>query len=1062
MTARGTAEPSPVDLVIFTPTATEYSVACTYLEASKRLDSETYQTTIGTLAGYMVVVTMPAEMGGYAASEAGRRLVERWNPRWFAIVGIAGGYHAKGVKVGDAVIASRVYPYEFAKVHVDGTFERRDRYDIEPVSWVNSAKVLEEEQHEAQIEWAQRVRVQRPDRQPVTTSRIYVGPMASGEKLLDDPTYASFQDAIKLLPDLYGIEMEAAGVGAALRGLNTERDTNIGFLMIRGISDVPLPPEDRPLVALGANSERDDWKRYAAGLAIGVLDHLLRSRRPPSSERESAFAEVGSNTTRPRRAPSLGRLPIGSSVFVGRDDELGFLDEAWRHENVHVLVIKAWGGVGKSALTNRWLQRIQANHEVSASNIFVWSFYSQGADRTGTADLFVAHMLSQFGDDDPPDSPWDRGERLAMRLTSDRNLLVLDGLEPLQHAPGAQEGRLKDQSLQALLRSLAASNPGLCVISSRLAVADLQDFAAPAVTMLSLEHLDTKSGAQLLRQLDVHGTDAELEAAAHEYGGHCLALTLLGMYVREAYEGNISRRHEIPALETEERYGSHAIRVLAAYDHWFQGRPEGNILRLVGLFDGPASSGALEAARSGPPLPRLTDLLANISDAAWNTAIANLERVGLMVRVPGLLGSHLLDVHPLVREHFGALLQQENIASWQTGHERLYRFFAESTPHLPSTVEEMAPLFRSVVHGCRAGLHEQVLLDVYQPRIQRAPDAYNSRKLGGAEVELAVLPAFFDAPWTSPVSGLQADAKSYVLNEAGNVLKSTGRVADAAAPLLAAIEIDSRTKNWAAATTSAANLDDVYLTLGRLHEALSYTRQSRRWASPNRADVPALVLDARAREGRVLHQLGRLADARRAFGQAEEWLPELDPGHPVLYSTLGYAYCDLLLDDGRHELVAQRALTMLGWANETLDLLDTALAHLIYGRALITARSADLSQLSEARAHFDKAVEELRRSGHQDRLPEALIGRAELRRWVGDAPRAREDLAEALRIADRGAMALYRVDCMLGFVRTLLNEEPDKAAEYLQRAKAEADECRYGRRRNDIKALQRSLASGDR
>jgi hypothetical protein len=46
-------------------------------------------------------------------------------------------------------------------------------------------------------------------------------------------------------------------------------------------------------------------------------------------------------------------------------------------------------------------------------------------------------------------------------------LLVLDGLEPLQNPPGPQEGRLREPSLQALLREIAAYNTGLCVITTR-------------------------------------------------------------------------------------------------------------------------------------------------------------------------------------------------------------------------------------------------------------------------------------------------------------------------------------------------------------------------------------------------------------------------------------------------------------------------------------------------------------------------------------------------------------------------------------------------------------------
>ena len=62
-----------------------------------------------------------------------------------------------------------------------------------------------------------------------------------------------------------------------------------------------------------------------------------------------------------------------------------------------------------------------------------------------------------------------------------RALLVLDGVEPLQHGPDGQLGQLKDQGLRALLRRFAATPPGeshgLIVLTSRLAVKDIAPLA---------------------------------------------------------------------------------------------------------------------------------------------------------------------------------------------------------------------------------------------------------------------------------------------------------------------------------------------------------------------------------------------------------------------------------------------------------------------------------------------------------------------------------------------------------------------------------------------------------
>jgi serine/threonine protein kinase len=96
---------------------------------------------------------------------------------------------------------------------------------------------------------------------------------------------------------------------------------------------------------------------------------------------------------------------------------------------------------------------------------------------------------------------WEKGERLAKLIAHRRTLLVLDGLEPLQNPPGPQEGRLREPSLQALLRELAAFNTGLCVITTRTPVADIADHEGSSALSRNLEQLSSDAGAKLLGAL---------------------------------------------------------------------------------------------------------------------------------------------------------------------------------------------------------------------------------------------------------------------------------------------------------------------------------------------------------------------------------------------------------------------------------------------------------------------------------------------------------------------------------------------------------------------------------
>jgi hypothetical protein len=80
-------------------------------------------------------------------------------------------------------------------------------------------------------------------------------------------------------------------------------------------------------------------------------------------------------------------------------------------------------------------------------------------------------------------------------------------------------GRLRESSLQALLRELAAFNTGLCVITTRTAVADIADHERTSALRRDLEHLSSDAGAKVLRALGVKGDEAELRSASDEFSG---------------------------------------------------------------------------------------------------------------------------------------------------------------------------------------------------------------------------------------------------------------------------------------------------------------------------------------------------------------------------------------------------------------------------------------------------------------------------------------------------------------------------------------------------------------
>jgi hypothetical protein len=302
----------------------------------------------------------------------------------------------------------------------------------------------------------------------------------------------------------------------------------------------------------------------APGIESGESSGADDTVKPPTDQAAQA-----------RRAPkkiSVARLPVTGSDVFGREEDIAFLDRAWANKDANVITVVAWAGVGKSTLINHWLRRLAADHYRSAELVFGWSFYRQGSSgNTSSADEFLDTALTWFEDPDPQlGTAWEKGERLARLVARRRTLLILDGLEPLQNAPGPQEGRLRDPSLQALLRELAGFNKGLCVIATRTPVADLADHERTSALRLDLEQLSSNAGARLLRALGVKGHEAELRSASDEFNGHCLALTLLGSYLSDAFQGDIRFRKEVSErLGHDVRQGAHARKIMVSYETWF-------------------------------------------------------------------------------------------------------------------------------------------------------------------------------------------------------------------------------------------------------------------------------------------------------------------------------------------------------------------------------------------------------------------------------------------------------------------------------------------------------------
>ncbi len=747
----------------------------------------------------------------------------------------------------------------------------------------------------------------------------------------------------------------------------------------------------------------------------------------------------------------ITRLPVTGAALFGRQQELNLLDTAWDSDAIHVVSLVAYGGMGKSTLVNKWLEALEHDNYRGARRVYGWSFYSQGSgDRVTSADLFIVEALQWFGDADPTaGSPWDKGRRLAALIQQEKTLLLLDGLEPLQSSLEHERGRIKDPALAMLIEELARYNPGLCLITTRVDVADLEPFSATA-RQKDLERLSVEAGRALLRVEGVRGTDDELEEAIHAFGHHALALNLLATYLRAIPGQAIEHAANIPSVDVTEEAGKHARRVMAAFEQRFGEGPEVELLRMLGLFDRPADLQTLDALRRAPVIPDLTRHVQKLSDEGWLQLITKLRQAKLIAPM-SQCQPDALDAHPLIREHFSERLRVRNKMAWRTGHRQLFEYLQTTSEAFPATMEQLTRLFQAVVHGCYAEQYEDAL-QVFRERIRREHHNLSVWRYAAYSADLAALGGFFDSRWTQPKLALKDSSRGYVLNEAGADLRALGQFEEAKTSIEMALKLQTQGEEWGKVANTAGNLIHCNLAIGELEEARRIAKQAVDIA--DRSQSRFQQWSKRALLGTVLHKLNCLPEALNAFREAETLMTE---GRMLLFGLHGSQYSALLLDCGEYEDVRERVERTLVLSAAAGWIRDIGLEYVNLGRALDFLEDP---QSEEALAKLHDGIEKLRESGHHQYIPEGLLARCEAyrRRALHGITSAREaawsDLNEVLTLAARFGLRLAQCDAQLMATRLALDDRNlEEASQRLSRAQRLVFEMHYHLRDIDILVL---------
>jgi nucleoside phosphorylase len=220
--------------------------------------------------------------GNQEAAFEAERAINYFKPSVVFFVGVAGGL--KDVRLGDVVAATKVYGYERGAAREE--FQPRPDVGESSYSLVQRAR--------AEASWPNWQRQLRSDA-PAGSPRVFVAPIAAGEKVVKSESAPVAQFLRDQYSDALAVEMEGRGFLKA-----AQANEEVRALVVRGISDLLSGKEEAD-----AAGGQEVAAPHASAFAFEVLAKLT-----PPAPRVSASKQ-------PNRARPLWLLSILALVIAG-------------------------------------------------------------------------------------------------------------------------------------------------------------------------------------------------------------------------------------------------------------------------------------------------------------------------------------------------------------------------------------------------------------------------------------------------------------------------------------------------------------------------------------------------------------------------------------------------------------------------------------------------------------------------------------------------------------------------------------------------------------------------
>ena len=670
----------------------------------------------------------------------------------------------------------------------------------------------------------------------------------------------------------------------------------------RGMIDGPIPkPGGFDLICepIQITSQQIDhgmsgaplWDRDL-GLVVGVISETFYAREGSAKDRDLAWAvdgrvlrsfppdaQPGDRPRPPLEPPPVGGplAPVGAdrdwqlddapepgALFVGREQELRWLDDRWAERRPGAALIVAPAGQGKSTLVRHWLDNLAVADE-RPDSVFWWSF-----DARPSVDEFIGAAVDHFsaGAAAPALRVGSAGTLLlAAYVVARPAVLVLDGLEGLKAASAPDA--LRDVLDLVEVVSDRPDARALVLLTSR-SMPERWDDVWP---VLELPLLSPAEAVRLLTERTGSAQEAEQLATRTTAP---LAVELLALHPETA--------ERLPESATTEDVVAYLVDDLDI--------GERDLLSVLSLTRRPLPSSFW---------PGLADVIAETGGVVPDDiagAIEALEAVGLLVRANDGVSSPVA-----VRTRTSAMVKNRSALDaalaelWWSGR-RMDQFSDGGEWRPAETLEELRPAIESVFHLSRAGRIEDAFDRLYEGVYRNAFTLVNN--LGEWAEDLELVRLFFPSADLTKEPLIEGRPRAILLNEAGLDLRMLGRPREAV-PLFgrsaaAGLELDIIDLTVAALARQSETLVELgelqraeQLARGALRQAETTEDTDSRWYAHATLAWP-LALTGRSEE--ALQHYARANEIRgpeimagpRAVEQAQAlwWAGDLERAQDVL------------------------------------------------------------------------------------------------------------------------------------------------------------------------------------